>query len=33
LRKPEGPILLDCKLNADIAAPFMSEFAHFEGRH
>jgi thiamine pyrophosphate-dependent acetolactate synthase large subunit-like protein len=33
LRKPEGPILLDCKLNADVAAPFMSEFAHFEGRH
>ena len=33
LKKPEGPMLLDCKLNADIAAPFMSEFAHFEGRH
>ena len=33
LRKPEGPIFLDCKLNADVAAPFMSEFAHFEGRH
>jgi thiamine pyrophosphate-dependent acetolactate synthase large subunit-like protein len=33
LRKPEGPIFLDCKINADIAAPFMSEFAHFEGRH
>jgi thiamine pyrophosphate-dependent acetolactate synthase large subunit-like protein len=31
LRNPEGPIFLDCKLNADIAAPFMSEFAHFEG--
>jgi len=31
LRNPEGPILLDCKLNADVAAPFMSEFAHFEG--
>ena len=33
LRKPEGPIFLDCKINADIAAPFMSEFAQFEGRH
>ena len=33
LSRPEGPMLLDCKLNADVAAPFMSEFAHFEGRH
>ena len=33
LAKPEVPIFLDCKINADIAAPFMSEFAHFEGRH
>jgi acetolactate synthase-1/2/3 large subunit len=33
LSKPDGPIFLDCKLNADVAAPFMSEFAHFEGRH
>ena len=33
LRKPDGPTFLDCKINADIAAPFMSEFAHFEGRH
>jgi thiamine pyrophosphate-dependent acetolactate synthase large subunit-like protein len=33
LAKPEGPIFLDCKINADVAAPFMSEFAHFEGRH
>jgi thiamine pyrophosphate-dependent acetolactate synthase large subunit-like protein len=33
LQKPEGPIFLDCKINADVAAPFMSEFAHFEGRH
>lgn len=33
LRKPDGPIFLDCKLNADVAAAFMSEFAHFEGRH
>ena len=25
LRKPEGPILLDCKINAAIAAPFLLE--------
>lgn len=31
LRNPEGPIFLDCKINADVAAPFMSEFANFEG--
>ena len=34
LRNPQGPILLDCKLNADVAAPFMSEFYAFEtGKH
>ena len=34
LRKPEGPVLLDVKLNADVAAPFMSEFYAFEtGQH
>jgi thiamine pyrophosphate-dependent acetolactate synthase large subunit-like protein len=33
LGKPEGPILLDCKINADVAAPFMGEFAEFEARH
>jgi thiamine pyrophosphate-dependent acetolactate synthase large subunit-like protein len=33
LRKPAGPLFIDCKINADVAAPFMSEFAHFEGRH
>ena len=33
LGKPEGPILLDCKVNADIASPFMGEFAEFEARH
>jgi thiamine pyrophosphate-dependent acetolactate synthase large subunit-like protein len=33
LRNPDGPIFLDCKINADVAAPFMSEFAQFEGRH
>jgi acetolactate synthase-1/2/3 large subunit len=32
LGKPDGPILLDCKVNADIAAPFMGEFAEFETR-
>jgi len=30
LQAPDGPILLDCKINADVAAPFMSEFAEFE---
>ena len=30
LKAPQGPILLDCKINADIAAPFMSELAAFE---
>jgi len=33
LAKPEGPIFLDCKLNADVAAPFMSEFFEFESGH
>ena len=32
-RRPEGPILLDCKVNPNIAAPFMGEFAEFESRH
>lgn len=32
LEKPEGPVLLDCKLNAAVAAPFMSEFHEFETR-
>ena len=32
LGEPDGPILLDCKVNADIAAPFMGEFAEFEAR-
>ena len=30
LANPEEPIFLDCKINADIAAPFMGEFAAFE---
>jgi len=33
LRYPEGPVFLDCKINADIAAPFMSEVAAFEQRN
>jgi acetolactate synthase-1/2/3 large subunit len=33
LERPQGPILLDCKINAAIAAPFIGEFAAFEGRH
>ncbi|MDA1099561.1 MAG: thiamine pyrophosphate-binding protein [Proteobacteria bacterium] len=32
LKDPQGPVFLDCKINADIAAPFMSEFAAFEQR-
>lgn len=32
LARPEGPVLLDCKLNAAVAAPFMSEFHEFETR-
>ena len=27
LANPEGPVFLDCKINADVAAPFMSEIA------
>ena len=33
LATPNGPILLDCKVNAEIAAPFMGGFAEFEARH
>ena len=32
LAKPEGPVFLDCKLNAAVAAPFMSEFHEYETR-
>lgn len=32
LRKPEGPILIDCKINASIAAPFMLESLEQERR-
>ncbi len=33
LAKPEGPVFLDCKINAAIAAPFMGEFAEYERKH
>lgn len=32
LANPDGPVFLDCKLNANVAAPFMSEFHEFETR-
>ncbi len=32
LASPREPILLDCKINAAVAAPFMGEFAAFEAR-
>ncbi len=32
LARPDGPVFLDCKLNAAVAAPFMSEFHEFESR-
>ena len=28
LAKPEGPIFLDCKINVDVIAPFITEFTH-----
>ena len=33
LQNPQGPVFLDCKINAEIAAPFMGEFAAFEQRN
>ncbi len=30
LKDPQGPILLDCKVNADVAGAFMTELAAFE---
>ena len=30
LAKPDGPVFLDCKLNAAVAAPFMSEFQRYK---
>lgn len=32
LANPEGPIFLDCKINADVAAPFMSEITAADAR-
>ena len=32
LANPDGPVFIDCKINADVAAPFMHEFAEFEAR-
>ena len=32
LANPDGPIFLDCKINADVAAPFMSEVAAADAR-
>ena len=32
LEKPEGPIFLDCKINADVCAPFLSEIAAADAR-
>jgi thiamine pyrophosphate-dependent acetolactate synthase large subunit-like protein len=32
LNNPQGPIFLDCKINADVASPLMGELAAFEGR-
>jgi len=33
LTKPEGPVFLDCKINAAIAAPFMGELVEYERKH
>lgn len=33
LAKPEGPVFLDCKINASIAAPFMGELVEYEKKH
>jgi acetolactate synthase I/II/III large subunit len=32
LARPDGPVFLDCKLNAAVAAPFLSEIHEFETR-
>ena len=32
LAAPDGPVFLDCKINADVAAPFMSEVAAYEAK-
>ena len=28
LSKPQGPIFIDCKINGDVVAPFITEFTH-----
>jgi acetolactate synthase-1/2/3 large subunit len=28
LADPQGPILLDCKINGEVIAPFITEFTH-----
>jgi acetolactate synthase-1/2/3 large subunit len=28
LAKPDGPVFLDCKINVDVIAPFITEFTH-----
>jgi thiamine pyrophosphate-dependent acetolactate synthase large subunit-like protein len=33
LAKPESPVLLDCKINAAVAAPFMGELVEYERKH
>lgn len=33
LANPDGPMLLDCKINASVAAPFMAEIAEYEKAH
>jgi thiamine pyrophosphate-dependent acetolactate synthase large subunit-like protein len=28
LAKPDGPIVIDCKINGEVIAPFITEFIH-----
>jgi thiamine pyrophosphate-dependent acetolactate synthase large subunit-like protein len=28
LARPDGPVFLDCKINANVIAPFITEFTH-----
>ena len=32
LAAPEGPILIDCKINGEVIAPFITEFTHRDSR-
>lgn len=32
LANPEGPIFLDCKVNVDVIAPFITEFTHKDSK-